>query len=116
MFLKLHWLIVLVLADIRMEKLIKLLNEYSSLNRVNFLEWIFFHDVDKDVPHLHYTMIISKEYWFIKWLVDNKKINFKKLEDEWDWYDINTGSDYLDMLALLAIQDKPIEYLVNILK
>ena len=60
--------------------------------------------------------VISKEFWFIKWLVDNDKIDLDKLEDNWDWYYIDTGNVYHDMLALLSIQDNPIEFLVSILK
>ena len=109
-----------------MEKLIKLLNEYSSLNWLYYLEWVFVHDVEKDVPHLHYTAIISKEFWFIKWLVDNDKIDYKKdwknSNDTWYIYvkadseksDLEIKSDTL--LMVLSIQDNPIEFLVSILK
>lgn len=66
--------------------------------------------------NVHETVIISKKFWFIQRLVDNKKICFTKLEDNWVWYDINTGNDYLDMLALLSIQDNPIDFLISVLK
>jgi len=101
-----------------MEKLIELLNEsedwfvskfvsYDGINRVFRLDnWQSFH----------YTLILSKEYCFIKWLVENNKIDFVKLDDNSDWYEINTGREYLDLVALLSIQDDPVEFLISILK
>lgn len=102
-----------------MEKLIELLNEYQEQKGSE----IRFKRIDNsdffvcwDDVWLGYETILSKKFGFIEWLVDNKKINFDKLEDNWVWYDINTESDYLDVLALLSIQDNPIEYLISKLK
>lgn len=59
--------------------------------------------------------VISKEFWFIKYLVENKKINFVKVKDNDDWYYIDLNDKYLEMLALLAISDTPIKDLVSYL-
>lgn len=64
--------------------------------------------------------IISKKFWFIKWLVENEKINehgipeFYHVSDHclkcvYEWIADNT-------IMLLSIQDEPIEFLISILK
>jgi len=65
---------------------------------------------------IHEIVLISKKFEFIRWLLDNNKIDFTKLEDNADWYYLDTGSNYLDLVALLSIQDNPIEFLISILK
>ena len=92
-------------------KLVELLNEREKeldpniqVERTEFSVWI------------NKWYLISKEYWFIKWLVDNDKIDFDKLEDNSDWYFIDLSDNYLEILALLSIQDNPIEFLISILK
>ena len=100
------------------KKLIKLLNEsedwfVSEFISYDGINWAFRLN---NWQSFHYTLILSKEYCFIKRLVDNNKLNFDKLEDNDNWYAINTGNDYLDMLALLSIQDDPVEFLIGILK
>ena len=65
--------------------------------------------------------------WFIKWLVDNDKIDLEKLdkkserkpmysfEEEWKiWFKL--FGVYDSLLMLLAIQDNPIEFLCSVLK
>ena len=103
-----------------MNKLLKLLNEYSSLNWLYYLEWVFVHDVEKDVPHLHYTVIISKEYWFIKRLVDNNKIDTRKIDEDRletiQYSEKERITIYDWLLMLLAIKDKPIKFLISVLK
>jgi len=116
-----------------MEKLIELLNEYekiapSRLQRKYYSEsWhIMYIDEeweDVDDYRTDYE-IISKEYGFIKWLVENNKIDvsYKK---HWENrpYKLHQFSGkaekyspYDTMLMLLAIQDEPIEFLISILK
>jgi hypothetical protein len=52
--------------------------------------------------------LISKKYWFIKWLVENEKIDENKIfNDCWLYYSV---------LMKLAIQDEPIKFLISILK
>ena len=104
-------------------KLIKLLNEYLNDGQERLYAC---HPLDEDFDKFFHTkdwewiieeaQVISKKFWFIKWLILNDKINFYKLEDDSSWYNIDTWIDYLDMLALLSIQDNPIEFLVSILK
>ena len=65
---------------------------------------------------IHEIILISKKFGFIKWLIENDKIDFRKLDDNPDWYDINTNREYLDFVALLSIQENPIDFLVSILK
>ena len=47
--------------------------------------------------------------WFIKWLVDNDKIDESKIEIHW-------FSFYESVLMELAIKDNPIEFLISVLK
>ena len=119
-----------------MEKLIELLNEYvekynkSDLYYTFELEkdswWLFCYDDVTD--HKWWTMqdeamvICSKKYWFIKWLVENEKIDrtFREdikypyyLEKEW----LLQGYEKSDVIImLLSIQDEPTRFLVSILK
>ena len=57
--------------------------------------------------------IISKKFWFIKWLVENEKIKWDEKfyleDDEWLF------GTYEWILMQLSIQDEPIEFLVSIL-
>ena len=129
-----------------MDKLIELLQEY--LNSEVFKKDISWNDNIEDIPDVKVTRcfgdkfyctyisdtefeiptdtVIGKRYRFIKWFVDNDKIETKKLEKIWyektvygyDWQyrEIVEYSDYEALLMLLSIQDDPIEFLVNILK
>lgn len=69
--------------------------------------------------------VISKDFWFIKSLVDNEKIDFRKLDCK--RYDVDVPARYYlwtyirysfekEILMTLSIQDNPIEFLVSILK
>ena len=70
--------------------------------------------------------VLSKKFWFIKWLVDNDKIDLEKLdkkserkpmysfEEEWKiWFKLFEVYDSL--LMLVAIQENPIEFLCSVL-
>jgi hypothetical protein len=74
--------------------------------------------------------ICSKKFWFIKWIVENDKIDKKKIDtrlvrnveshydEEWYWVE-NSYEDYSDtdtLLMLLSISDTPIEDLISYLK
>jgi hypothetical protein len=109
-----------------MKKLIELLNEYipkwwsiEHWGKSVFYEWLNYND-----------RIIWKDFWFIKWLVENDKIDKKKIDtrlvrnveshyDE-DWYWVENSyedySDYKCLLMLLSISDTPIEDLISYLK
>ena len=117
-----------------MEKLIELLNEYERekiIHRTYYLvSWYIMYKRDdgEEVDDKRTDLeIISKSYGFIKWLVDNDKINWRKCLDLWyeisvideEWEDIDvmrTFDSYEQLLMYLAIQDNPIEFLVSILK
>ena len=99
-----------------MEKLIELLNEYAK----NI--WYF---NEEDLQWQVKAWILSKEFWFIEWLVEKDKIDtFRILEKRFDtqkWYErehyhtVNEWNTDL-LLMLLAISDTPIEDLILYLK
>ena len=110
-----------------MEKLIELLNEFYKE------EWDIFRAIQhndrlkvfelENDDLVRDTAIISKQYWFIKWLVENEKIDYEKLSKEWfivrtyDLDEIGESFDYVErLLMLLSIQDEPIKFLISILK
>ena len=119
-----------------MEKLIELLNEYNCnvLKRTD--EWKLKNSIDHPwTKYISlssvwawkiYLYIISKEFWFIKWLVENNKIN---INEEWNDYEktnLYCNSDffqlqkhysyYESLLMLLSISDNPIDLLCERLK
>jgi len=66
-------------------------------------------------------LIPSKEYWFIKWLVDNDKIDRERiLKENWQfrlfYYDLERVKNYDRLVMYLSVEDTPIEFLVSILK
>lgn len=113
-----------------MNKLIKLLNEYEKerwTNRVCY--WADIWVVMSGWITYRFSYVISKEYWFIKRLVDNDKIVLEKVkniklpidtklrarvdEDEKTCFNrLYT----LKLLMLCSIQDNPIEFLISVLK
>ena len=127
-----------------MEKLIELLREYIRLKYEYWEYWVYLNEKNKltlESQHSFmgywineewYTdeefwesIIISKQFGFIKWLVDNDKIDrdrcecrqlynaLKRSEDaHWD----KNFSKCERIVMLLAIQDSPIEYLISVLK
>jgi len=124
-----------------MEKLIELLNKAQ-----NSWEWLFWQwtgnfkrkhyaknhwrliiDTDEDYEVYDYSDrdICGKDVGFIKWLVDNDKIDHKKanlfytyyFDETWDNRDYYKAyTEYESLLMLLSIQDNPIEFLISILK
>ena len=75
-----------------MEELIKLLNEYDSDDKWEITdEWI--DNMWKIYDFHSQLQIISKKYWFIKWLVENDKIA----------YDIPNNSDLYRAFELACI-------------
>ena len=69
---------------------------------------------------IHESIIISKSYGFIQWLVENDKIDEVKLR--WKMYQVfefryqDVATLENELLMLLSIQDNPIEFLISILK
>jgi len=105
-----------------MEKLVKLLNEYvwqdsywiDEFDNGVFITW---WDGDQCFIDEH---IISKNFWFIEWLVENDKIDVESycritsVERKWEK---DVYRDEVDsLIMLLAIQDSPIEFLCSIIK
>ena len=111
-----------------MEKLIELLNEFWEYDLVEhkweICKWTTDDEWEINIYTDYTNNIISKKFWFIKWLVENEKINFewmnwhaniiKHLRDvkKYGWEQIKEWV----VLMLLSIQDNPIEFLVSILK
>lgn len=107
-----------------MEKLIPLLNEKTwkewVLESNSFWEdWLFL----KWHPEvmIKEEKLISKKYWFIKWLIDNYYIELPmwlwvvKNYDKESWL-FNYFSDYESLLMLLSVQENPIEFLIKLIQ
>lgn len=112
-----------VKEKIWIEKLGELLREYSYKNHdyhwTLYVSWKFEWSVpwtDHDLNKEEMWMVIkSKEYWFIKWLVENDKIDISKIKC---WYVYNdTEEDKVkNVIMNLSISDTPIEDLISYLK
>lgn len=99
-----------------MDKLRKYIQEcwgdivYSDYDKVATLE-------DLEYNYRYIRFLLSTEAMFIKWLVENEKIEWNNKDiaiREWIlWKSID---NYHSLLMALAIQDNPIEFLVSILK
>jgi len=116
-------------------KILDLFNEYNLSPEMTWWE-MEQPRTEKDwnaMSRIYKAYIVSRDFWWIKWLVDNEKIDFNFVERIWSWdfiYDM-TGNPYYNsctcedleeygdvdrVLMLLAIQDEPIEFLISILK
>lgn len=90
-----------------MEKLIELLNESAVLDTIFENEY---------QVKFRATKIISKELGFIKWLVDNNKIDLDKVEQiERDWFVFNCSHEEA-IIMYVSISDNPIQDLISLLK
>lgn len=113
-----------------MDKLLELLNEFEK-EKKSWYTWnnidsydncVYWVDCDWETEITMYSDLYSKQYWFIKWLVDNDKIDLKEFHklcwiinqdsEYWNW----TPQDYEQVIMYLSISDYPIEDLVSILK
>lgn len=109
-------------------KLVRLLKEYEEWKVEKYWIWNYIWLLDKDLwiifadrfPDRVYisqdesrAIIISKGYNFIKWLVDNDKIDLLKLDNRIALLDFNKVDR---VLMALSIQESPIEYLISILR
>ena len=104
-------------------KLLELLNEYQN-------KYIPDYPIraSEETINSGREILISKRYWFIKWLVENDKIDFdnRDLKDrfmnEFERYPqfqnntINREFNVNGLLMLLSISDIPIEDLISYLK
>jgi len=114
-----------------MDKLIKLLNEYDKINeyinnRFRNEYWCLDREFGWATVESSCLKVISKDYGFIKRLVDNDKINIDK------YYEFMTNENidisnacweldmdkefYYELLMILAVQENSIEFLISILK
>jgi len=122
-----------------MEKLLELLNKYEKeVKKSEFYEWekwtwwdtnLFRRDTrDDEGSHIYSTTadtyVISKKYEFIKRLVENDKIDYRKLDPKRNdsiptryylWTYIRYPFED-EVIMTLAIQDEPIKFLISILK
>jgi len=126
-----------------MEKLIRLINEYGKTGNCwpfetcrlepatdyassyLVLSWDDNWEWDWKDWHLEIPRLISKEYGFIWWLVENDKIDLWKIkklyrksnEHSTHTYPILYDYSYDESLLMyLSIQDEPIKFLISILK
>lgn len=111
-----------------MEKLIELLNEYENKD-LELEEWEESNARTENNWHLRFngankvqfdtymfdSLALSKQYWFIKWLVENNKLKWTdKMEIRKIMLWMPEKQDYYIMM--LAVTPQPIEFLVSILK
>lgn len=98
-----------------MEKLVMLLDIYEE-------EVVGVHSVWEHITEKDEAWIISKQFWFIKWLVENDKIDFDKIIEkseyliEYRWNKIDQNMTENTLLMLLSISSSPIEDLISYLK
>ena len=110
-----------------MEKLIELLKQkdwYENVDYQKQSDWWYMFWID-GIAYRE-ERICSKRFWFIKWLVENNKIDFSKLEkiwyektvygDYWQYREIVEYPEYISLLMLLSISNSPIEDLISYLK
>ena len=93
-----------------MMKLIELLNEYRKEKGERSLNEF---EVSQTLDSLNYLRL------FIKWLLSNQKIDQEKLDHSLgncSYINNDLAWSCIKLTMYLAIQDKPIEFLVSILK
>lgn len=106
-----------------MGELFNLLNEYITSKWWDEVKWyaqmyrFFFTEHLENIPEY---VVISKEFWFIKWLVESNKIDesgvkaiFYDKDFYVHWQDITL--EYL-IIMYASIQDEPMKFLISILK
>lgn len=116
-----------------MMKLLNLLNEYQNVKENGYkwennwwelveideeylpvlaYEYNWFHVIDKEAI----AILISKQYGFIRWLVDSDRIDFDRLKISYIYHDEEWDREK-ELLMQLAIADNPItDLLFKILK
>jgi len=108
-----------------MEKLIELLNEYEPYIQKDGERhdniWYFVYKWGSAIfpKNVGESVIISKSYGFIKWLVENDKINTESWPLYWFHFIMHNRQPYSlyeTILMILAISDTPIEDLISYLK
>ena len=110
-------------------KLLKLLNEYETprswvvYKSYDDYDWTFYWvDCDwKTEIAWSDSLICSKKFWWIGWLVENEKIDLDACEWEKTYNNLTASRDsnysqYERLLMALSISEQPIELLCSILK
>ena len=96
-----------------MEKLVALLNEYDEAMEWTYEDWVL--DCKLHLyEYMAFEWICSSYYWFIDWLIQEDKVKDFDLvlkNSEGDFY-----SKYQSLLMLCSIEDKPISFLIEVLK
>ena len=100
-----------------LEKLIELFRDYvenywndtkdPTIDNVVIYDWQWFYFGARFYSD---EKVLSKKFWFIKWLVENDKIDLYKFPQILEY------SDYASLLMLLSISDTPIDDLLLYLK
>jgi hypothetical protein len=122
-----------------MEKIIELLNEairnwldfqWNDILKIGYYSETdiraYYDKTARAYYNITYEDIISKRAGFIEWLVRENKIDTNKLEKiwyektvcryDWQYIEIVEYSKYESLLMILSIQDKPIEFLISVIK
>ena len=105
-------------------RLIELLDEYDSVqyHEINHKieNWSIYRNV-WGTDGWYEVWRYCKQFWFIKRLVDNDKIDLERiLKENWQfrlfYYDLERVKNYDRLVMYLSVEDNPIEFLVSILK
>jgi len=105
-----------------MDKLIELLNEYEDLSDAEECEKWKIDEYDRISEwgwRSQWTngWICSKEFWFIEWLYNHKKMTLERLKVSDLYWDINDWVWPVDNIIMhLSISENPIELLISMLK
>lgn len=100
-----------------MDRLVNLLNEYDESQPATMAWWEirdnklynrYFYDFDEEDLK---NMICSKDYGFIKWLSENKETYFIGCDY---WKHHFEWNNYEDIIMLLSVIDKPLEFLSSL--
>lgn len=127
----------MIRKDSRIDLLIELLNEYEARRKDK--DWRFQRTYKFDINIIRRTHtnldnwwdtdfdntnreIVSKSYWFIKWLWENGWIDYSEvIRKKWFWTLENEmisldEQRYCEILMLLSISEDPIRLLIYILR
>ena len=110
-----------------MEKLIKLLNKYLKTKdteihrtpKVYAFEEATKSFIAENGISYRQERVISKRFEFIKWLINEDKIDNSKFYDKniLKWFMTLTNKEKTDSIIMnLSIQENPISFLISVLK
>ena len=113
---------------LQMGKLIELLNEfeenrpmeltrqYRRKEMPTFKWWLVaISEYDDEMVDNSDLLVISKFNWFIKWLVENDKIDRERINDRWWDMSVHFTDEELFIMSL-SISNTPIDFLCEILR